>query len=55
LAITSFTFMLVWVPEPVCQTLSGNSSSAAARRDVRRRGGDRLRERWRQQPELFVG
>src|SRR5262249_14932623 len=27
LAITSFMFMLVWVPEPVCQTTSGNSSS----------------------------
>ncbi len=28
---------------------------APARRDFRRRGGDRLRERRRQQPELFVG
>ena len=27
LASTSFTFMLVCVPEPVCQTTSGNSSS----------------------------
>jgi hypothetical protein len=27
LAITSLTFMLVWVPEPVCHTDSGNSSS----------------------------
>ena len=27
LAITSFTFMLVWVPEPVCQTFRGNSGS----------------------------
>ena len=27
LAITSLTFMLVWVPEPVCHTLSGNSAS----------------------------
>ena len=25
---TSFTFMLLWVPEPVCQTLSGNSASS---------------------------
>ena len=25
-AITSLTFMLLWVPLPVCQTLSGNSS-----------------------------
>ena len=39
LAITSLAFMLVWVPEPVCQTTSGNSSvslpsatSCAARR-----------------------
>ena len=24
---TSFMFMLDWVPEPVCQTTSGNSSS----------------------------
>ena len=24
LAITSLAFMLVWVPEPVCQTTSGN-------------------------------
>ncbi len=28
LAITSLAFMLVWVPEPVCQTTSGNSSSS---------------------------
>ena len=28
LAITSFTFMLVWVPEPVCHTFSGNSRSS---------------------------
>ena len=27
-AITSFTFMLVWVPLPVCHTRSGNSSSS---------------------------
>ena len=27
LASTSLTFMLVWVPEPVCQTASGNSPS----------------------------
>ena len=27
LAMTSFAFMLVWVPEPVCQTGSGKSSS----------------------------
>ena len=26
-ASTSFMFMLVWVPEPVCQTASGNSAS----------------------------
>ena len=26
-AITSFTFILVWVPEPVCQTFSGKCSS----------------------------
>ena len=25
--ITSLTFMLVWVPEPVCQILNGNSSA----------------------------
>ena len=29
LEMTSFTFMLDWVPEPVCQTYSGNSSSSA--------------------------
>ncbi len=29
-AITSFTFMLVWVPEPVCQTKSGKWSSSVA-------------------------
>ena len=29
LASTSFMFMLVWVPEPVCQTTRGNSSSCA--------------------------
>ena len=28
-AMTSLAFMLVWVPEPVCQTTSGNSSSRA--------------------------
>ena len=27
LEMTSFTFMLVWVPEPVCQTTSGKWSS----------------------------
>ena len=27
LAITSLAFMLLWVPEPVCQTFSGNSWS----------------------------
>ncbi len=27
--MTSFTFMLDWVPEPVCQTYSGKSSSRA--------------------------
>ena len=27
LAMTSFTFMFVWVPLPVCQTTSGNSAS----------------------------
>src|SRR5262249_16679055 len=27
-ASTSFTFMLVWVPEPVCQTTSGKCSSS---------------------------
>ena len=27
LASTSFAFMLVWVPLPVCQTMSGNSRS----------------------------
>ena len=27
LAITSLTFMLVWVPEPVCHTLRGKFSS----------------------------
>jgi len=26
--ITSLTFMLVWVPEPVCQTESGKCSSS---------------------------
>ena len=34
-ATTSFTFMLLWVPEPVCHTESGNSASnspAATRR-----------------------
>src|SRR5260370_26390109 len=29
LEMTSFTFMLDWVPEPVCHTYSGNSSSSA--------------------------
>jgi hypothetical protein len=27
LEMTSFTFMLDWVPEPVCHTYNGNSSS----------------------------
>jgi hypothetical protein len=26
--MTSLAFILVWVPEPVCQTTSGNSSSS---------------------------
>ena len=29
LEITSLTFMLDWVPEPVCHTYSGKSSSSA--------------------------
>ena len=29
LAITSFAFMLLWVPEPVCQTTRGKWSSRA--------------------------
>jgi len=29
LEITSFTFMFDWVPDPVCQTYSGNSVSSA--------------------------
>ena len=29
LEMTSFTFMLVWVPEPVWNTCSGNCSSSA--------------------------
>ena len=29
LAITSLAFMLVWVPEPVCQTTSGKWSASA--------------------------
>jgi hypothetical protein len=29
LEMTSFTFMFDWVPEPVCHTYSGNSSSSA--------------------------
>ena len=29
LEMTSFTFMLDWVPDPVCHTYSGNSSSSA--------------------------
>ena len=29
LEMTSFTFMLDWVPEPVCHTYSGKSSSSA--------------------------
>jgi hypothetical protein len=28
LEITSFTFMFDWVPDPVCHTYSGNSSSS---------------------------
>ena len=28
-AMTSFTFMLVWVPEPVCHTLSGKAPAWA--------------------------
>ena len=27
LAITSFTFIFVWVPDPVCQTIRGKLSS----------------------------
>ena len=32
LAMTSLTFMLDWVPQPVCQTSSGNSRVELARR-----------------------
>ena len=31
LLITSLRFMLDWVPEPVCQTYSGKSSSSSPR------------------------
>ncbi len=31
LAMTSFTFMLEWVPEPVWNTCSGNSLSSSPR------------------------
>ena len=34
LAITSLTFMLVWVPEPVCHTDSGNSLVQVAGDDL---------------------
>ena len=36
LAITSLTFMLVWVPEPVCHTSSGKCPSSLAVGDVLR-------------------
>ena len=37
LLITSLTFMLDWVPEPVCQTYSGKLLIQVHRRSPRRR------------------
>ena len=54
LASTSLTFMLVCVPEPVCQTASGNSSSMPAREHLVGRGDDRVRLLRRQHAELGV-
>jgi hypothetical protein len=44
-AITSLTFMLVWVPEPVCQMTSGKLIVELARTDDFRRGLPRSRRR----------
>ena len=43
-AITSFAFMLVWVPEPVCQTTSGKCSSRLAVDDLLGGARDRVGE-----------
>ena len=53
-AMTSLTFMFVWVPEPVCQTRSGNSPAEPAVGDLRRRRGDQLVLLGGQQAELRV-
>ena len=42
LAMTSLTFMFDWVPDPVCQTNSGNSGVVLAGDDLVRRAVDEL-------------
>ena len=55
LAITSLAFMLVWVPEPVCQTTSGKCIVELAGDHFGRGRGDRLAELLVELAELHVG
>ena len=49
-AMTSFTFMLVWVPLPVCQMRSGNSPSSVTLGDLVGRALDQLGARRVEEP-----
>ena len=52
--MTSLTFMLVCVPEPVCQTRSGNSASRRPLGDVPGRLGDGAGDIRRQKTEVSI-
>ena len=53
-AITSLTFMFDWVPEPVCQTRSGNSPARRPVDDLVGRPDDQLALLGGEQAELGV-
>ena len=53
-AITSLAFMLLWVPEPVCQTTSGKCSCKRAVRHLLGGARDRVGEARLQVPLLAV-
>ena len=55
LAITSLTFMLVWVPDPVCQTTSGKLIVELAVDDLLRGLDDRLGAPRVERSELAIG
>ncbi len=54
LAITSLAFMFDCVPEPVCQTTRGNSSSCSPATTVAAAAGDRVGERRFEDAEILV-